>query len=111
MIIVRYLKAVSICLIFACQLFVQKCDILLGGGGSKICDSLWQGGGGVKNHQKKRDILYGRPPSVDIGNGSMRAVVSSAQVAETAVFFRANWRLLSLLMLGVTGHTQLASNK
>ena len=26
-----YLKAVSIFLIFACQLFVQKCDILLGG--------------------------------------------------------------------------------
>ena len=24
----------------------------LGGGGSKIRDSLWQGEGGVKNHQK-----------------------------------------------------------
>ena len=26
-----YLKAVSIFLIFVCQLFFQKCDILLGG--------------------------------------------------------------------------------
>ena len=29
-------------------------------GGSKICDSLWQGEGGQKS-SKKRDILYGRP--------------------------------------------------
>ena len=40
-----YLKAVSILLDICLLTFVQKCDILLGGG-SNICDSLWQGEGG-----------------------------------------------------------------
>ena len=61
---VLYLKAVSIFLIFVCQLFFQKCDILLGRGPRfvTVCDR----GGGVKNHQKKRDILYGRPLTLSI---------------------------------------------
>ena len=35
------------------QLYIgfMKCDILLGGSIDCV-DSLWQGGGGVKNHQK-----------------------------------------------------------
>ena len=44
-----YLKQ-SLFSIFACKLFVQKCDILLGGGPRfvTVCDR----GRGVKNHQK-----------------------------------------------------------
>ena len=37
----EYLKAVSQYLLLV-NLFVPKCDLLLGEG-SKICDSLWQG--------------------------------------------------------------------
>ena len=55
-----YLKAVSIqpeiCLLTLCSEVWHTFRM-----GSEICDRLWQGEGGVKIHQKKRDILYERP--------------------------------------------------
>ena len=45
--------------IFACQHFVQKCDILLGW--SKICDSLWQGRGGQKSSKIAWHTLWTAP--------------------------------------------------
>ena len=39
----------------------QTSVTLRGGGGSDQCDTLWQGGGGVKIGQKKRYVIVERP--------------------------------------------------
>ena len=38
---------------------LQPCDVI-SVGGSKICDEMWQGGGGQFT-PKLRDAIYGRP--------------------------------------------------
>ena len=64
----------------------KKCDILLGGGGPRfvtVCDR----GGGVKNHQKKRDILYGRPLCCML---SIKYVYTTTKINQSKTFYCSN---------------------